>query len=354
MDQEHFWILLSRRFADEASPADLRELNQMLESDPVCRARYEALCRYWDKKDRQTSLNVDAVFQKTLNKIKGQAGASEEAPVGKVVEIHRNEPRGAGLVAWLVRVAAVVVLGLTGYFGFQAYHQQSPLARLLFEEKQNAKGTQSKITLSDGSTVWLNADSKLRFPSDFTGQSREVYLSGEAFFEVAKDAGKPFIIHLKNSKIKVIGTSFNVRAFDDGVVETSVVTGKVAFIPEEGLFARTDKDTLLLTPNVKVIYSSKTGHVRQEQTNSRIDKAWTEGKLIFRATRFEDIGKALERTYGKRVRFANPGLKQCRLTASFENSSLEEVMYLLSRTSDYQYTIDDREVIIEGPGCALP
>lgn len=356
MDQERFWVLLSRRLAGEATPTEDRELDLMLERDPEYRGQYDALRLYWEKKDHPSAEDAENVFQKTLAKIKNSNLTASEPFADPVIDIRRGEKVGAGLGAWLVRVAAVLMFGVLGYFLYQQHQQQPLLAHLFLEEKQNAKGVQSKITLSDGSTVWLNGDSKLRFPADFkAGQSREIYLTGEAFFDVAKDARKPFIIHLKNSKIRVLGTSFNVKAYEeDEVVETSVVTGKVAFIPKEGVFSSPSTDTLLLAANVKAVYSTKTGEVRKEQTNSQIDKAWKEGKLIFRATRLDEVGKALERTYGKRVKFANQELKHCRLTASFENSSLEEVMYLLSRTRDFRYTISDREVVIEGKGCQPP
>jgi transmembrane sensor len=353
MDQERFWVLLSRKLVAEATPAEEQELNLMLDRDPDYRARYDALRLYWEKKGHPSAEAADLAFQKTLAKIKKSEAAAPEPIPGPVIDIRRAERSGAGPGTWLLRVAAVLLFGLGSYFLYQQHRQQPLLAHLFLEEKQNDKGVQSKITLSDGSTVWLNGDSKLRFPADFkAGQNREVYLSGEAFFDVAKDSLHPFVIHLKDSRIKVLGTSFNVKAYEeDGVVETSVVTGKVAFIPKKGGGAARATDTLLLTANVKAIYSPRTGEMWKEETNSQIDKAWTENKLVFRATRLEEVGKALERTYGKRVRFANQELKHCRLTASFEHSSLEEVLYLLSRTRDYRYTISDREVLIDGVGC---
>lgn len=355
MDQERFWVLLSRRFAGEANPSEDRELDLIMESDPEYRARFDALHHYWERKGRPSAEDAENAFRKTLAKIKEGGSIKSESLSAPVIDIRREEKPGVGLGTWLMRVVAVLLFGVVGYFLYQERQQQPLLGSLHLEEKQNAKGAQSKITLADGSTVWLNASSKLQFPSDFSGQSREVYLTGEAFFDVAKDSLKPFVIHLKGSRIRVLGTSFNVKAYEeDGVVETSVVTGKVAFIPKKGGGAARSTDTLLLTSNVKAIYSTRTGEVRKEQTNSQIDKAWTESKLVFRATRLEEVGKALERAYGKRVKFANQDLKHCRLTASFENSSLEEVLYLLSRTRHYRYTISGREVLIEGTGCQSP
>ena len=113
-------------------------------------------------------------------------------------------------------------------------------------QKQNAKGVKSTIELADGSKIWLNADSKVQYPALFNGSTREVYLNGEAFFDIAKNPSKPFIIHLSNGTVRVLGTSFNIKAYDnEPVVETSVATGKVAFIPK--LKNNQRADTVFLT-----------------------------------------------------------------------------------------------------------
>jgi ferric-dicitrate binding protein FerR (iron transport regulator) len=151
-------------------------------------------------------------------------------------------------------------------------------------EKQNAKGVKSTITLPEGSKIWLNADSKLSYPVAFNDKTREVYLRGEAFFDIRKNPDKPFIIHLANGTIHVLGTSFNVRAYDDeDKIETSVSTGKVAFIPKSP--RQTRPDTVFLTRDKKVSYRFGSGELVTQATRSSVNSSGTSEKRSFSAAR---------------------------------------------------------------------
>src|SRR5690606_35682657 len=132
------------------------------------------------------------------------------------------------------------------------------------------------------------------------------YLSGEAYFDIAKDTARPFIIQLDSNQIKVLGTSFNVKAYaEDDIVEATVVSGEVAFIRTGSLASKDQKDTLLLTPNFKARYSKHTGTITKTEADTRLDTAWKDGKLVFKSTVLSDVGKVLERTFGKEVVFSN-------------------------------------------------
>jgi transmembrane sensor len=238
----------------------------------------------------------------------------------------------SGIVVWLAATSKTEVA--------------VPFANL--EKKQNSKGTKSTIELADGSKVWLNADSKIQYPLAFDGKTREVYLNGEAFFEVAKDVKKPFIIHLSNGTVRVLGTSFNVRAYDnEAVVETSVATGKVAFIPRYATTKKTS-DTLYILPNNKVRFELKKEVVKILNTAATDDKAWTEGKLIFKSMTLKDICTELERNFGKRTVFLDEEAERFVLTGSFQNNTLEEVLYFLtlSKSKKIFYKITGNEVWI--------
>jgi ferric-dicitrate binding protein FerR (iron transport regulator) len=231
-----------------------------------------------------------------------------------------------------------------GYLYWTDNKKTPPLALLV--EKHNARGTKSTITLTDGSKVWLNADSKLQYPEVFSGNLREVYLNGEAFFEVTKNPSRPFIIHLANGTVRVLGTSFNIRAYDnEKTVETSVTTGKVAFIPKYATQTK-KQDTIFITPNNKVRYSPEEEFIKLETTVAAEDKDWTEGKLIFKAITLQEIAIELERYFGKKVTFLDETAKTYRLTGSFENNSLEEIMYYLAQTKDFNYKITNSELLI--------
>jgi ferric-dicitrate binding protein FerR (iron transport regulator) len=221
-------------------------------------------------------------------------------------------------------------------------------------EKRNEKGMRSEILLSDGSTVWLNADSELQYPEVFSRDVRKIYLSGEAYFDIAKDTTRPFIIHLDNNQIKVLGTAFNIKAYEeDDIVETTVVSGEVTFIRTGSLASKDQKDTLLLTPNFKALYSKHTGTITKTEADTRLDTAWKDGKLIFKSTEFSVVGKVLERTFGKKVVFSNETIKQCRLTGTFffQDNSLEEIMILIKKADDYAYEMTEEKLIISGKGC---
>ena len=235
---------------------------------------------------------------------------------------------------------------LGGAYYFFSMGRQEPAARRdQWVKRTNGKATRSFIELADGSKIWLNAESMLTYPEKFGGNSREIFLEGEAFFDVATNAKRPFIIHLKKGTIKVLGTSFNIRAYENEPVQTAVVTGKVAFIPRyEG--TRNAGDTILVTPDVKVTYTASSGTLTKGSTIGAEDKAWTEGRLIFRNATLEEIGASLERNFNKHVEFEANAPKQYRLTGSFHNNSLEDIMYYLSKSKAFHYRITDSTLVI--------
>ena len=187
------------------------------------------------------------------------------------------------------------------------------------------------------------AASYIRRP--FTGNTREIELTGEAFFEVTKNPQKPFIIHLTNGTVRVLGTSFNIKAYSgENKIETSVTTGRVAFIPTTK--NQKHSDSTIITPNQKAIYSLQNNVVKTVATSSAEDKAWTDGKLIFRSTGMDEIAVALERYFGKQVVINNDEIKAYHLTGSFENNTAEEILYYLSKTKPFTYKITETQIIL--------
>ncbi|HTF29435.1 MAG TPA: FecR domain-containing protein [Flavitalea sp.] len=230
---------------------------------------------------------------------------------------------------------------------------ESTNQQLALIEKKNTKGVKSTMTLPDGTKIWLNADTKIQYPKKFSGNTREVYLSGEAFFEVAKNPGKPFIIHLANGTVKVLGTSFNIRAYDnEKFIEASVATGKVAFIPKHATGRK--QDTVFLTRDNKLRYLFTKKQAIVESTVSKEDMAWIGGKLVFKAMSFEEIGVELERSFGKKIVFLSDNARQFRLTGSFQNNSLEEILFYLSKSTEFNYKINNEEVMISDGSTELP
>lgn len=345
MNNERFLELMTKKTAGEATETELNELESLLQADKTLAERYTILNKYLAESSYNVSADKDAALQKTLARLTEstveETNREETAPV---ITIHSMQKRRLPVWKRASIAAAVLIIAVSVVF-IKKNNEAAQMGDRLVE-KQNAKGIKSTIVLTDGSKIWLNADSKISYPEVFNGNTREVTLDGEAFFDVAKNPSKPFIIHLANGTVRVLGTSFNIRAYaSEKMVETSVATGKVAFIPK---YTRTEKkqDTIFLTPENKVRFSLVKNEVTTQPTISADDKAWTEGKMIFRSMLFKDIAAELERSFGKQVLFKDEAIAAYRLTGSFQNNTLAEILYYLSKTKTFSYTISDEQIII--------
>lgn len=339
-----FITLVTKKLAGEATPQELQELDALLQADEHLRERYTILQQYFAETAQRSSSNAEQALQRTLSRIQPSAVPAPVTPLKKSKPLMRSIYIGVSAAA-----AVMLLLGVTFLL-----RRQQPVRQLAekhadtskWQNRQNGKATKAILELTDGSKIWLNADSKLTYPEVFAGASREVYLEGEAFFEVANNETKPFIIHLHKGTIKVLGTSFNIRAYENEPVQTSVTTGKVAFIPKYDEGSNQQPDTILITPDVKVTFSQHTGNIVKETTTSEDDKAWTEGRLVFRNATLENIAMELERTFGKKVKFNAEAPKQYRLTGSFHHNSLQEIMFYLARSRSFHYEITDSTLTI--------
>lgn len=155
-----------------------------------------------------------------------------------------------------------------------------------------------KIQLKDGTEVWLNAESNLRFPYAFDGNKREVYLQGEAFFKVAKNEAQPFIVHIRNTTVQVLGTSFNVHAYDSGKVVTSLTEGSV--------LTKYENLSTKLTPGNQAVFSN--GKFVTAPFDEPETLAWMEGVCYFHDTKLSDIAAMVHRWFNVKLVFDDPGL----------------------------------------------
>lgn len=339
MSNDRLLELIGRKLSGEATEAELNELDRLLAADEEARARYKLMQQFWEQHDDINQAAIEESLKKTLAQL-------ELSPSTQLMQLPYKNKKFNYKTLFKIAAAVIIVAGVADWLMLNTTSKSSSAENKTLVEKQNTKGVKSTIELADGSKIWLNADSKIQYPKVFAANTREVYLNGEAFFEVAKNPAKPFIIHLANGTIRVLGTSFNVRAYDnEKVVETSVSTGKVAFIPKYKTSEK-QQDTVFLTHDKKVRYLFVAEKVLTESTLAEEDKAWTEGKLIFKAMTFEEIAVVLERSFGKKIVFMAGNMKGVRLTGSFENNSLEEIMYYLSRTKEFHYKITGTEVLI--------
>lgn len=169
------------------------------------------------------------------------------------------------------------------------------------------RGCEFNLVLADGSRVWLNAGSSLKYPETFSSGERRVYLTGEAYFEVEHDTSAPFVVNTRSMDLQVLGTSFNIKAYDDeSMVITTLVTGKIR---QE--FPEIAKD-ITLTPSRQSIFDRVSGKLETKEADIRETLAWKEGKIVANDERLEDIFRQLSRWYDFKVVYTQPSLKDVR------------------------------------------
>ncbi|WP_158642895.1 FecR family protein [Mucilaginibacter ginsenosidivorax] len=174
-----------------------------------------------------------------------------------------------------------------------------------------------QITLSDGTLVWLNSASSLRFPFSFTGTNREVYLTGEAFFKVAKNAAHPFIVHTAQTNVQVLGTEFNVNSYPSNITTTSLVEGSVATSGQHN-------EKLLLKPGYQAIYTPITGFLRQP-FDAATELAWMHGQYYFHNQKLRDISEVLQRWFNLPVVFDDAARADNSLSGAIEKNKPVQV-----------------------------
>lgn len=341
--------LIGKDLAGELSAAEHEVLDAWLaQASADERLVYEETRRYWQSPPPAVAPADTAA---ALERLLARLDADEAAVVRQLPLPTASAPEPWWRPRLAASVAALLVAGgaATGYWGYRHYNQGT-FVPLAFTEKATARGATAKVLLTDGTAVWLNADSHLWFPSSFKEPRREVYLQGEAFFEVAHNPQQPFVIHLGREQVRVLGTSFNVKAYaEDDMVETAVVTGRVAFIHNAAASA---PDTMYAVPNQRVVYSKTSETLRREEVNSQDYATWSRGGLVFQSTPLADVARTLERHFNVRVQFANEQLRNCRLTGRFRNQTLQEVISILSLTGTFGFELTDNQLLITGPGCA--
>ncbi len=274
-----------------------------------------------------------------------------------VVELEK-EKRGK-LLPLLVKItaAAMIAAGLFVTINFFVARSNS------MKTYAAVYGERKNIQLPDGSVVTLNAGSKIKINEKYGTSTRDVYLEGEAFFEVKHDSAHPFIVHTPAMDVKALGTAFNVKAYlNEENTETSLISGLVEVTLKEN-----NNRKMLLYPNQKIEWHNADGNSSNQNlaiakneiavTDSLTKKlvltstgdikeiAWKENKLIFDDEEFGEVAKLLERWYGAKINFKDEALCGYRFTGTFEKEDLTTVLDYLKESKNFNYTIEQGETL---------
>ena len=360
--EQYFFDLLSLKLSGDATESQLAEISAILQANPSLQFLYDQM--------------IEPVYcEKEAASMADQAYAShyvkmQLAGMFDSTNDNRSEPSVERTSNFTKRKLAFIAIA-AGVFTIFFINYSLGLEKSVTKQNGNSfvneivtkRGSKSSIKLPDGTTVRLNTDSRLTYISFAAGKTREVTLVGEAYFDVAHDSSRPFIIHTGKVNIKVLGTSFNVRNYpQDKELETSLIKGKIEVSlesrpediiilkPTEKLIIAKEEDELSAATKVsnstdnKVVLTSIT-YMRQDSLVA--ETSWLNDKLVFVNQPLEKIALELERKYAINITFKDEKVKKYRYTGVFENVSLEKVFELIKYSKNFNYKINDKNIVIE-------
>ena len=365
MTQDRFWILLTKKISKEATETELAELEELIRLYPEWFYSAEQVQNMWSLPFRENRSVSEGAFLQHLKNM-DEAGIDisvwDDKAQGmpesrKTIPFYNNK--------WYAWLTAACIIGFVSVLFFRDVFTGQTAASEpdKISEVSTHNGSKSKLVLPDGSTVWLNAGSKLTYEKDFGTNGRHVTLEGEAFFDVVKMPELPFIIQTKVIQIKVLGTAFNVKSYaDEPTTETSLVRGKV-----EITVNKSPEQKIILLPNNKLVVANdadekKVSVIKKEKKkiplvslqeltyferdSTIIETSWKENRLVFQDESFADIARKLERWYNVKVEFKNEVLETERLTGSFADETIIQALEALQISTDFHFKVDKNTILI--------
>jgi ferric-dicitrate binding protein FerR (iron transport regulator) len=386
-DKKIKYSTLQRYFEDKSSELENQQVREWLENSEdkfKCEKSLHLLWSELEPGDLETEVDFEAILDKvhhTIHRKTGKMIKVRTLPIGKKSSINVNH-----VLRNLGRIAAIIILPLLAYNGWQIYDQkmwESSQTELVYNEIICPLGAKSQFVLPDGTTGSLNNGSRLKYPQKFTGDLREVELYGEAFFDVEHNRQRPFIINTVGLDVKVLGTRLNVYSYpDEGYQEVTLESGKVELIQrkedqeyvvakmkpgQHAVYRFGDKNGKLnpeagekelveiqdvkqienqvsrLIPGKQVVYRMAEGDLYLEKDDTEHYTGWTDGKLILRNDPMPVLLKRMERWYSVKFNIEDERINEYTYWATFEEENIDQVLSLLSLTGPVKFTKVPRE-----------
>jgi len=371
---ERIYTILSRKLSGEATASELEELNNILKQYPDNQYAALILEAFWNTPVESDKDFLEATYHLHLNKLieNGYNLHSQEEISNAFFNIPEPDKKINYLQPLLLLAAASLIIGVL-YFTLINKNKNEPVVTIIKNtdnEVTTKQGARTKILLPDGTSVWLNGNSKLLYNTQKYGEIiREVTLTGEGYFDVVKNANKPFIIHTVAMDIKVLGTAFNIKSYPaEKISEASLIRGSievtlthkkneiVTLKPNEKITVSNiietvpaNKDTIMATkknvvPTIQTVIVAPLKLDKKENTFKEI--AWTENKLMFKNERLESIALILTRWFGQEVIIKNDKLKDLQFTGNFHEENIIQVLQALQFSYNFNYKNENNLIII--------
>ncbi len=322
------WHIFFKCFQSQATPEELAEIKNWLEKDiDNLEMLDEVFNIYTISTVLPPPLNPDThkAWSKIDQKISSKALLNSKSLICKI--------------RYAAAIAAVLILGLALWGFIDNYLRLDRLSHQ-FTEIVTLPGQKTNVTLPDGSKVWLNSVSMLKYPTDFNARKREVVLTGEAFFDVHKDKSKRFRVKCGALDVDVYGTSFNVKNYpDENFQEVTVAEGIVGITSNS-------KEIKQITKGEQATLNKVSGKVIFDQENADVVSAWKNNELIFRNTPIEEVIKSLESWYGVKITIDNQMIGGHNYTFRIKTESFKEVLEMMQVMTPFKFKINGKDVEI--------
>ena len=310
---ENIDTLLSEYFHGSLDHDMQQKVESWIQESPENRERARKICR--------------------LEQYVGEYGERMIQDESKLLQLARQNTESArsGWKAILKIAAAVAIistLGLVAYFRQDQIHAEL----LTFA---TGRGEVASVVLPDNTKVWLNSNSIINYPAEFNRKNREVYLEGEAYFDVAKDADHPFIVTAGNYQIKVLGTEFDVNAYSDSAsgFYTTLVSGSV----EMSMMGDDSRQPMVLHPGQRLTYNAENDKVSVSYVDTESLTSWRTGRITFCHTPLSEVLMMIGNTFGVRFVINNQSVIDSTYTGSFDNQSLDNILFTLEQIADIHF-----------------
>lgn len=321
------WDLITKMLADEVSDAEKAHFLRWIEADPLHKQQWEEAQAIWEKKAQRPALNLPDTDQ-AWNTLQAKLN---EAPVSpsRTVSLKKRP-------LYITTLAAAVALLLL----FWQPWQSTPAFKTLNTQQEQL----AEISLPDGSQIWLNEKSQIQYMPGMKGNERRISLKGEAFFEVARDEARPFVIEAGDTRVQVLGTSFNVRAYpNEGTIELSVKSGKVLFFKGEKLLPDSSNARVLVAGEQAVIDEVHVQPALQQVVQSNY-LAWRDKRLTFHNMPLSQVVDALSRYYGVTFEWENAALADMKFHAdsAYQNVPLSVILDEIMVSNQYEIQFEPK------------
>jgi transmembrane sensor len=334
--------LLGKYLAGEASQPEVERVRHWL-TRPANQREFDRFTRIWNTAadlNRPDTVNTEAAWQRVKTQMhrspKAAPADTSVRPLTDPTPKRANDWRFYGRIAAMLTLA--VLAGVSVWRFTRSGESLNAVARL----SASSSNTTRRLTLPDGSQVLLNRHSRLTYPATFTDSTRDVALTGEAFFEVAHDPRHPFRVRAGGAVVRVLGTSFNVRTAGDSV-QVAVRTGKVQLAAP--------RQAVVLTPNQQATYLATTDTIRRPVPLNANRLAYQTGQLSFTNTSLAEVVQTLRDVYDIDIRLSTPALGRCRLTADFGKESIDAILAVVAETLSLTVQREGEARILTGTGC---